>query len=127
MFWDVQAVQKAAGIGPLEAAGLIKALVRARLANANRGRYAKTWTTTDQAQKFGGTTAAKPIRRETAERALREFIGRVQDVNRNAYFLAKATKVVVFGAIYGRKWTSPSNCDPRSPTRSSFGRPRWVV
>lgn len=98
MLWDVGSVQKAAGVDLQDAARLIKALVRARLAKANRGRDANTWTTTQLARRFGAATAAKPISRETAERALQKFLTRVADVNRRSYFLAKVTKVVVFGS-----------------------------
>jgi predicted nucleotidyltransferase len=48
---------------------------------------------------LGAASAAKPITRQTAERALDDFLARVVLVNRRAYYLAKVTKVVVFGSF----------------------------
>jgi predicted nucleotidyltransferase len=98
LHWDAEAVQESAGIGPQRAADFIKALQKAGLAKANRGRDSGTWTTTQLAQSFGAASAAKPITRQTAERVLQEFLERVDQVNSNAYFLARVTKVVLFGS-----------------------------
>jgi predicted nucleotidyltransferase len=68
------------------------------LARARRGKSAKTWTTTQLAQSFACATAAKPITRRTAEAALVAFLERVQRVNRDDLFLAKVTRVIVFGS-----------------------------
>jgi predicted nucleotidyltransferase len=42
---------------------------------------------------------AKLITRSTAERALSEFLNRVWQVNSDEYFLAKVTKVILFGSL----------------------------
>jgi predicted nucleotidyltransferase len=42
---------------------------------------------------------AKPVTRRTTERALSEFLERVRGVNGDAYFLAKVTKVILFGSM----------------------------
>jgi predicted nucleotidyltransferase len=97
LYWNSDTVQKVARTGPQEAIKLIKELEKAGVAKANRGRGLKTWTTTELAQSFGAASAAKPITRQTAERELEEFLSRVECVNRRSYFLAKVTKVVVFG------------------------------
>ncbi len=99
LFWNAGDVQDIAGIDPQQAVALIRALQKAGLAKANRGRDAGTWTTTPLAQRFGAASAAKPITRQTAQRALDEFLDRVMLVNRRSYFLAKVTKVVVFGSF----------------------------
>ncbi len=43
-------------------------------------------------------SAAKPIRRKTAELALREFMKRVEDVNNSPRFLVRVSEVVVYGS-----------------------------
>lgn len=73
----------------LEAAGLSKPLKK---------KGSKTWTTTQAAQTFASATAAKPITRETAESALADFLARVDRVNSDDGFLAKVTRVIVFGS-----------------------------
>ena len=45
------------------------------------------------------STAAKPVTRATAERAMSQFLERVTQVNQNPYFLAKATSAVLFGSM----------------------------
>jgi len=47
---------------------------------------------------LGGASAAKSYKRKTAEKALQEFMERVQVVNSNPYYLYKVTKVVLFGS-----------------------------
>jgi predicted nucleotidyltransferase len=43
--------------------------------------------------------AAKRVTRATAEKALQQFLGRVEQVNNDPYFLGKVTKVVLFGSM----------------------------
>jgi hypothetical protein len=45
-----------------------------------------------------GTTAARPPTRRTADRALSRPLERVSEVNGDARFLARVTKLVVFGS-----------------------------
>lgn len=96
--WDTETVQKIAGIGMHQAVDLITALRKAGLAKANLGKGPLTWMTTPLAQSFGAASAAKPITRRTAERALGDLLDRVAIVNRRSYFLARVSKVVVFGS-----------------------------
>jgi predicted nucleotidyltransferase len=96
--WGSEAVQIIAGVDGLQAAALITAMEGAGLAKANSGRASGTWSTTPLAQRLRGASAAKPITRETAERALRELLERVKQVNGDAYYLARISKVVVFGS-----------------------------
>jgi predicted nucleotidyltransferase len=48
---------------------------------------------------LSSATAAKPVTRATAERALSQFLERVTQVNQSPYFLAKVTRVVLFGSM----------------------------
>ena len=58
----------------------------------------KKWTTTQLAQSFASATAAKPITRQTAEKSLAQFLERVTRVNQDDRFLAKVTRVILFGS-----------------------------
>jgi hypothetical protein len=96
--WDWETVQRILSVGPSEARGLVKALEAAGLATANRGKGPRTWTTTQLAQSFGSATAAKPITRQTAAAALAQFLERVDLVNSDDHFLARVTRVILFGS-----------------------------
>src|SRR5579864_6481225 len=48
---------------------------------------------------LSSATAAERITRATAEKALQQFLGRVEQVNNDPYFLGKVTRVVLFGSM----------------------------
>jgi predicted nucleotidyltransferase len=48
---------------------------------------------------LSSATAAKPVTRATAEKALRELLTRVERVNRDARFLGRVNRVVLFGSM----------------------------
>ena len=96
--WDWKTVQRILLVEPSEARAVVKAMEDAGFAESNRGRGPKTWTTTQLAQSFGSATVARPITRRTAEAALALFLARVDRVNSDDYFLAKVTRVVLFGS-----------------------------
>jgi predicted nucleotidyltransferase len=56
------------------------------------------WHNTVSGNALGGASAAKPYKRRSAEKALKEFMQRVQEVNSNPYYLYKVTRVVLFGS-----------------------------
>jgi predicted nucleotidyltransferase len=99
MFWNEADVRKAAAVSSREAGALITVLQRQRLVKRNRGENRSTWRVTQLGQTFGSATMAKPITRRTAERALSELLERVRQANGNDHFLAKVTKVVLFGSF----------------------------
>ncbi len=96
--WTEQNVQKAAGLNWRRAAELIRELQKAGLAEASPERGPGWWSTTSTGMSFAAASAAKPITRQTAERALGDLLDRVAVVNKRGGFLAKVTKVVVFGS-----------------------------
>jgi predicted nucleotidyltransferase len=98
LYLDSKTVQAVLRVGPREATGLVSALETSGLAKLRRGTGPKTWTTTQLAQSFGSATAAKPITRRTAETALARLRERIEHVNHDSHFLAKVTRVVVFGS-----------------------------
>ena len=97
LYWDLETVERILHLKPNEASGLVKALEAAGLAKATRGSP-KKWATTQLAQSFASATAAKPITRQTgAEKSLAQFLERVTRVNQDDRFLAKVTRVILFG------------------------------
>ncbi len=98
LYWDLETVERILHLKPNEASGLVKALEAAGLAKATRGRSPKKWATTQLAQCFASATAAKPITRQTAEKSLAQFLERVTRVNQDDRFLAKVTRVILFGS-----------------------------
>jgi len=94
--WGEAALEKAAKLTPgsgrafaeaLEAEGLIEAAPHDR------------WTVTQAGHTLAAATAANPVSRQTAERALAEFLERVARVNNDPYYLARVTRVALYGSM----------------------------
>ncbi len=64
---------------------------------------ARWWKATRQGLRLAAATAAPPVHRRTAEKALQAFLARAQEVNANPYFLYRVRTVVVFGSFLTRK------------------------
>lgn len=47
---------------------------------------------------FALASAARPMKRATAEKALRDFLARVQEINQNPHYLYRVDMLVVFGS-----------------------------
>ena len=70
--------------------------VRAFIQAASRRRLTRS---TPKAEPHGNAaTSAKPVRRSTADRVLGEFLGRVEVVRDDSYYLVLVQEVVVFGS-----------------------------
>ena len=94
--WGLAELETAAGLAPGNGRALVRALRAAGLIEAaDRG----IWTMTQAGVTFSAATAAQQVTRSTAERTLSEFLERVTEVNQNPYFLAKVTRVVLFGSM----------------------------
>ena len=94
-YWPL-ATASAPGLTPGQGGALVRTLrTEGLIEGAGRG----IWTITQAGQTFSSATAAKPVTRATAERALSRFLERVTQVNQNPCFLAKATSVVLFGSM----------------------------
>jgi predicted nucleotidyltransferase len=94
--WGVAELEATAGLAPgtgidltkaLQAEGLIESCAR------------DAWCVTQAGRTFSVATAARPVTRATAERALAQFLDRVGQVNRDPYFLGKVVRVVLFGSM----------------------------
>lgn len=56
------------------------------------------WHNTIRGNSLGSASATKPYKRKTAEKALMEFMKRVQTVNASPYYLYKVAAVILFGS-----------------------------
>ena len=89
-------MEAAAGLTPGDGRALVKALRSEGLIEA-AGRGA--WKITQAGLTLCSATAAQRIARATAEKALQQFLDRVERVNNDPYFLGKVTRVVLFGSM----------------------------
>lgn len=94
--WGLNELESAASVEAGEGRDLMKALLaQGLIERAGRER----WEVTQAGRTLAAATAAKRVTRATAENALRQFLGRVERVNKDPYFLGKVTKVVLFGSM----------------------------
>ena len=94
--WDLTTLEKAANVEPGTGKPLVRSLVAAGLVRSVGHGW---WEITQAGQRLSSATAAKPITRQTAEKALAEFLTRVERVNRDARFLGRVNRVVLFGSM----------------------------
>jgi predicted nucleotidyltransferase len=94
--WGLSELESAASVDAGAGRTLIKALLAEGLIEADRSRRLKV---TQAGQTFSSATAAKRVTRATAQKALQQFLGPVEQVNNDAYFLGKVTRVVLFGSV----------------------------
>lgn len=94
--WDIGDLEKAARLTAGNGRALLQALrCEGLVAPAGPG----TWEVNQAGQRLSSASAAQPVTRATAERALAQFLERVDRINRDSYFLARATRVVLFGSL----------------------------
>src|SRR5438128_7428132 len=93
--WGLGELEATASVEAGEGRALIKGLLAEGLIEA-AGR--DTWRVTQAGQTLSSATAATRVTRATAQKALQEFLGRVDRVNNVPYFLGKVTRVVLFGS-----------------------------
>jgi hypothetical protein len=94
--WRLDDLEAAASLNPGEGHAFARALRAERLIEAvGHG----SWGITQAGQTFSSATAAKPVTRATAENALAQFLDRVGRVNDDPYFLARVTRLVLFGSM----------------------------
>lgn len=94
--WGVDALESIAALAPGSGRDLVKALQGEGLIESSGSG---AWCVTQAGRTFSVASAAKPVTRATAERALAQFLDRVEHVNRESYFLGKVVRVVLFGSM----------------------------
>jgi predicted nucleotidyltransferase len=96
LHWGVKDAVFAARLPAAEGRAFTEALVVAGLAEATGQEQ---WCITQTGKRLTSATAARPVSRATAEKALREFLDRVDEVNRNDHYLGRVSAVVLFGSM----------------------------
>jgi predicted nucleotidyltransferase len=96
LVWGEEALEKAAKLTPGTGPALAKALEVEGLIEASRHGG---WTVTQAGDTLAVATAARPVSRHTAERALAQFLERVARVNVDPYFLARVERVALYGSL----------------------------
>lgn len=81
-----------------DAQALIDELAEKELITQNRIRNDEYWTVTQDGIRFALATATKAILRPNAEKILQAFLERVEQVNKDDYFLYRVTQVAIFGS-----------------------------
>ena len=76
---------------------------RGLLEPAEPFRRRKYWMRTLKGGQVALASAAPPISRATADRSIESFLGRVEVVNSDPYYLYRVTEVVVFGSYLSTK------------------------
>jgi predicted nucleotidyltransferase len=94
--WGVKVLEKAAKLPPGAGRTLAEALEAEGLIEASPPH---AWIVTQAGDTLSVATAAKPVSRQTAERALAQFLERVARVNGDPYFLARVTRVALYGSM----------------------------
>jgi hypothetical protein len=92
--WDADFVRDVLGVEPSVARTLIAELERLGLVQPEEDAFCNTVA----GNALANATAARPVRRATAERALARFMQRVEHVNTDAYYLYRVRCVVLFGS-----------------------------
>lgn len=91
-------------ISESESSKLIKELETLELVKKSKApNNEECWILTDKGNQFALATAAKPIKRSTADKKVAEFLSRVKVVNSDPYYLYKIVKVIVFGSYLSDK------------------------
>ena len=97
------AVQQAFHVPLSEAEAIIEGLEKEgfivkRFAPGRAGQQEPRWENTMKGNSLAMATAARPVTRATAERALAQFLDRVSTVNAEEEFAFRVERVVVFGS-----------------------------
>src|SRR5215472_15357550 len=94
--WGEEALERAAKLPPGSGRALARALEAEGLIEASRQ---DRWTVTQAGDTLSVATSARPVSRQTAEKALAQFLERVARVNEDPYFLARVTRVALYGSM----------------------------
>src|SRR5215467_10825129 len=94
--WGEEALERAAKLPPGTGRALARALQAEGLITASQH---DGWTVTQAGDTLAVATAARPVSRQTAERVLAQFLERVARVNNDPYFLARVTRVALYGSM----------------------------
>jgi predicted nucleotidyltransferase len=106
--WTAAEFEAAAGLKSGQGRSLIQ---RLRSEGMVEPAGPRTWTVNQAGRTFAAATAGKRVTRATAERALEQFLKRVERVNADPYFLGKVIRVILFGSMLNQEIDRPSDVD----------------
>ena len=97
--WGERFVRSTLGLDLEQAQQLINELAQREIIEYVKGIDGEyLYELTVKGNAFANATAAKPIMRKTADRAISQLLDRVKEVNNDPYFLYEVKRVVVFGS-----------------------------
>jgi predicted nucleotidyltransferase len=106
--WNLARLESVAGFSVTESRAFVRAMISAGLIErAGSGR----WSVTRSGQTMSSATAAARVTRATGDRALQEFMARVDRVNQDRNYLGKVIAVVLFGSMLKPEVDRPSDVD----------------
>lgn len=86
-------------VGRLEAEQVIEKLVKEGYLEADESIATESyWRTTVKGNRLANASAAPPIKRSTADRAVSELLCRIEEISRRAEFLYEVSELRVFGS-----------------------------
>ena len=106
--WNIARLESVAGFSGPKSRAFIRAMVSAGLIERVGSGC---WSVTRAGQTVSSATAAARVTRATGERALREFMARVDRVNHDRNYLGKVIAVVLFGSMVKPDVDRPSDVD----------------
>ncbi len=125
--WGEDFVAANVGIEKTSAGKLVKALLAAGLiAKVDRTSHGQTYELTINGRALGMASAAKPIKRATADRYVSELLQRVEQVNNDPDLLFWVDEVVVFGS-YLTNSPSLGDVDLAVMYTRRIGRSEWLA
>jgi len=102
--WNVFFVQEELGVSIDQANAIIESLEKEGYVEPGEiSRDEKYWRNTVKGNALALGSAAKPLRRDSAENKLVDFLSRVKQVNESSEFIYKVNKVTLFGSYLSSK------------------------
>lgn len=95
--WDGRYLARSLGVPAKKARELLQVLNDRGYAEPSES-FPRSWLLTTEGNAFAIATAARPIMRATAERALRGLLERASELNADPRFILKVVKIELFGS-----------------------------
>lgn len=94
--WTLQHLQKTLAVDAKTARAVAAALEMVGYIEPAKGG-SDQWRNTPEGNTVAKVSAARPIKRDTADKALEQFLARVQEINSSGEFLYSVEKAILFG------------------------------
>lgn len=98
--WNSGDLASHLSLSPKDASGVVDRLISEGWAEVSRtGDKGRFYCNTVKGNRLANASAAAPLKRATAKRAVEAFLSRVHELNENDYFVYRVTKVLLFGSF----------------------------